>query len=225
MHFWVETTIAEPIEIAWNFMKLTHEPVRSDAILALGSFDVEVARVAARLWRAEVAPFIVMSGGLAHQGGLLDTGWDRPEAEVFCDRAIAEGVPRHSILIENEAQNTGENFIFSRRLLASVGLHPRKLTVVAKPYMTRRAWATGRRVWPDAELFMQCEDIGPEAYFARDLNPARTLSALVGDLHRIFVYPALGFSAYQESPPEVMAAFRYLVAAGYGQRLVPGHAV
>ena len=197
--------------------------VPADAILTLGSFDPQAAVHAALLWQAGLAPIVIMSGGIAHRGGLLDTGWDRPEAEVFADLAVREGVPREKILIEDRAQNTGDNFIFGRAVAARAGLHPEKLLVVAKPYMTRRGFATGRKVWPEVELSMQCEPIDMEAYFARDPDPERTLLAMVGDLHRIVVYPVLGFQIEQERSDAVMQAFAALVAAGYGSRLVTGY--
>jgi uncharacterized SAM-binding protein YcdF (DUF218 family) len=206
-------------------MRLTHPPVRADAILALGSFDLQAAVHAAALWKAGLAPVVIMSGGIAHRGGLLDTGWDRPEARVFAESARREGVPADAILLEERAQNTGDNFVFARAVAEQAGLHPRKLLVVAKPYMTRRGFATGRKVWPDVELAMQCEDIGVLDYFAREADPERTLLALVGDLHRIMVYPALGFQIEQAVPMPVIGAMRHLVDSGYGARLLRGYDV
>ena len=221
----LEPAISHALEAVWDYMRLTHEPRPSDAILVLGSFDVEAASVAARLWHDGIAPVVIMSGGIAHVGGLLDTGWNRPEAEVFADCAVTEGVPRGAILLEDRAQNTGENFSLGRQVAAAAGIHPRTLTVVAKPYMTRRGWATGRRVWPEPDLRMACEDIDVHAYLAREADPKRAVSAMVGDLHRIMVYPALGFSVPQEVPGDVLTAMRSLIAAGYGDRLVAGYSV
>ena len=164
-----------------------------------------------------------MSGGIAHRGGLLDTGWDQTEARVFADIARREGVPAGAILLEERAQNTGDNFVFGQAVARQAGLDPRRLLVVAKPYMTRRGFATGRVKWPEAELLMQCEDIDVVGYVAREPDPERTLLALVGDLHRIIVYPSLGFSIEQQVPPSVHAALKTLVSAGYGARLLPGH--
>jgi len=204
-------------------MRLVHPPVRADAILTLGSFDVRAAIHAAALWKAGLAPRIIMSGGIAHRGGLLDTGWDKSEARVFADAAIMEGVPAEAILLEPRAQNTADNFVLSRALAERAGLSLRKLLVVAKPYMTRRGYATGRKAWPEAELVMQCEEIGVADYFAREPDPERALLALVGDLHRILVYPAMGFQIAQAVPPSVIDALQRLVEAGYGARLVGGY--
>jgi uncharacterized SAM-binding protein YcdF (DUF218 family) len=204
-------------------MRLVHPPVRADAILTLGSFDVQAAVHAAALWKTGLAPVIVMSGGLAHRGGLLDTGWTRTEARVFAEAARAEGVPETAILLEEEAQNTADNFILGRAVAERAGLKPQKLLVVTKPYMTRRGFATGRKAWPEAELVMQCEEIGVADYFAREADPERALLALVGDMHRILVYPAMGFQTAQDVPAAVIDALRRLVDAGYGARLVAGY--
>ena len=217
---WNDPAIRAALTAAWEFMRLVHPPRPADLILTLGSFDPNAAVHAARLWQAGLAPRIIMSGGIAHRGGLLDTGWDRSEARVFADVAQRQGVPAEAILLEERAENTGDNFTFARELAESAGLHARTLLVVAKPYMTRRGFATGRKVWPEAGLLMQCEEIGMHDYFAREADPERALRALVGDLHRIIVYPSQGFSIEQNVPAEVHEALQTLVTAGYGARLV-----
>lgn len=219
---WNDPAIRVALATAWDFMRLVHPPRPADLILTLGSFDANAAVHAARLWHEGLAPRIIMSGGVAHRGGLLDTGWDRSEARVFADVARRQGVPAEAILLEERAENTGDNFTFARELAGSAGLDARTLLVVAKPYMTRRGFATGRKVWPEAGLVMQCEEIGMRDYFTREPDPERVLLALVGDLHRIIVYPSQGFSIEQDVPPVVHDALRTLVAAGYGARLLPG---
>ena len=222
---WDDPVIAEPLAIVWDYMKLVHRPERADAVLTLGSFDPEAATRAAELWREQWAPLIIMSGGIAHQGTLLESGWDRSEAEVFADVAVEAGVPREVILLEDQAQNTGQNFTLGKALAEWHGLAIRRLLVVAKPYMTRRGYATGRKVWSSAELRMQCQDIDVRDYFARDPQPERTLRAMIGDFHRIIVYPSLGFQVEQEVPEPVLISARALVAAGFGDRLLPGYAI
>ena len=214
---WSEPGVLEPLGVVWDYMRLVHPPVRADAILTLGSFDVQAAVHAAALWKRGLAPVIVMSGGLAHRGGLLDTGWTRTEAQVFAEAARTEGVPESAILLEEEAQNTADNFRLGRAVAERAGLSPRRLLVVAKPYMTRRGFATGRKAWPEAELVMQCEEIGVADYFAREADPERALLALVGDMHRILVYPAMGFQIAQDVPAPVIDALRQLVEAEIGR--------
>lgn len=222
---WSAAGVAAPLRVAWDYMRLVHRPEPADAILVLGSFDPQAAVHAASLWKAGLAPVVIMSGGIAHRGGVLDTGWDRSEARVFADVAVGEGVPQDAILLEDRAQNTGDNFVFGLAVAEQMNIRPKKLLVVAKPYMTRRGFATGRKLKPEVELLMQCERIDVTDYFAREPDPERTMLALVGDLHRIIVYPGLGFQIAQDVPPEVVDALGRLVAVGYGARLVQGHEV
>jgi len=212
--------------IVWDYMKLVHEPGPADAILCLGSQDVAPARHAAKLWFEGLAPYIVISGGIAHQGDLADTGWGRPEAEVLAEAAEACGVPRSALLLEDKATNTGENFSRSRDLVAARGLpRPRRLIVAAKPYMTRRGYATGRRVWPDVDLAMTCEAVDLADYLRRWENPALVLNLMVGDLQRLMIYSSRGFQIPQVVPDSVRAAYETLVSVGFCRHLVaaPGH--
>ena len=60
-------------------------------------------------------------------------------------------MPAEAILLEERAQNTGDNFVFGRAVARQAGLEPRRILVVAKPYMTRRGYrdrpeATGPRL-------------------------------------------------------------------------------
>jgi len=70
---WSDRAIAAALRTAWDYMRLVHEAEPADLILTLGSFDSKAAVHAARLWRAGLAPVVIMSGGIAHRGGLLDT--------------------------------------------------------------------------------------------------------------------------------------------------------
>ena len=89
--------------------------------------------------------------------------------------------------------------------------------------LTRRGYATGAKIWPQVDLLMQCEEIDVDDYFKRETNPERTLQALVGDLHRMIVYPRLGFQIEQPVPSAVVDAFKRLIAAGYDWRLLAGY--
>lgn len=219
---WNDRAVLPALEVAWDYMRLVHPPARADAILTLGSFDTQAAVHAARLWKQGLAPVVIMSGGIAHRGDVLETGWDQSEARVFADVAMREGVPEKALLLEDRAQNTGDNFTLGLAAADRAGVRPKTLLVVAKPYMTRRGFATGRKLFPAIELRMQCEEIDAGRYFAREADPERALLALVGDLHRIVVYPRMGFQIEQDVPAAVTEALDRLVAAGYGQRLVRG---
>lgn len=57
------------------------------------------------------------------------TGWSRPEAEVFAEKAIELGVPPSAVLTETKATNTGENIRFTQALLRERGISTRGVAV------------------------------------------------------------------------------------------------
>ena len=205
----------------WDYHHVHHALEKAECIIVLGSHDTRVAERGADVFLEGWAPLLVFSG---HLGALTSGMWSRPEAEVFADVAAAKGVPRERILIEGRSTNTGENVDFSKRLLEGKGLRPRKAIAVQKPYMERRTLATFAQRWPELEVVVTSPQISFDAYPAGEIRKDDVIHIMVGDLQRLVVYGRKGWSAPQAVPPEVMAAYEALVAAGYTRRLLPSSA-
>jgi hypothetical protein len=73
------------------------------------------------------------------------------------------------MVIENQSTKTGENVLFTKRLLAERGLDPRTFIVVQKPYMERRSYATFRKVWPEKELCVTSPRLSLDEYLEPQL--------------------------------------------------------
>jgi uncharacterized SAM-binding protein YcdF (DUF218 family) len=213
------------VEKIWRYHQLNHDLLEADALLVLCSHDTRVAEYGARLFLDGWAPLLIFSGGLGSITGRL---WSEPEADQFAGIARGLGVPDTSMLIENASTNTGENILFTRRLLADRGLDPRSFIVVQKPYMERRSFATFRKLWPDRHVIVASPRVPLDEYLAGYSNDALSesdvISIMVGDLQRIRLYPAKGFQIPQEMPDEVWQAAEELIRAGYDSRLVPEQA-
>lgn len=209
------------VEKIWLYHQLNHELSHADAIVALCSHDTIVARRAAQLYLEGWAPLLVFSGGL---GAVTRNFWSEPEAAQFARVAVAMGVPETRILTETQSTNTGENVLFTRRLLAERGLDLRTLLVVQKPYMERRAYATFRKLWPEADVRVTSPRASLEEYLSRYSHESFTaddvIGIMVGDLQRIRLYPERGFQIPQEIPDDVWDAFNALVEAGYTRHLI-----
>lgn len=136
-------TTDELAKIIWEYHRM-HQPLRrADALIVLGSNDLRVAEYGAKLFLENYAPLFVVSGDeVKHKSALLDTNWGMSEAKKFAEVAIACGVPKEKILLEEKAKNTGENCIFSMQLLQSLGYSPQSLLLVQKPYMERHRQTT-----------------------------------------------------------------------------------
>jgi uncharacterized SAM-binding protein YcdF (DUF218 family) len=208
-------------ERIWQYHQLNHQLARTDAILVLCSHDTRVAERGAELFLDGWAPLLIFSGGL---GSITRRMWREPEATQFAKIAIAMGVPADRILIEDRSTNTGENVLFTRRLLADKGLDPRTFIVVQKPYMERRSFATFRKQWPEKEILVTSPRASFDEYLAAYSNEAIStddvISIMVGDLQRIRVYPEKGFQIHQDVPDEVWDAYNELVDAGYNRHLI-----
>ena len=205
----------------WDYHQLNHELSKADAVLVLCSHDMAVAERGAQLLLDGWAPLLIFSGGL---GSITARLWQEPEADQFARVATGLGVPNELILIENRSTNTGENILFTRRLLAERQIDPRKFIVVQKPYMERRSYATFRKLWPEKDLVVTSPRVSFEEYLGRysnqALSPDDVVSIMVGDLQRLRVYPERGFQIPQEIPASVWSAFEELVHAGFDRHLV-----
>ncbi|HEV7747665.1 MAG TPA: YdcF family protein [Pyrinomonadaceae bacterium] len=208
-------------ETIWRYHLLNHQLKKADAILVLCSHDKRVAERGAQLFLEGWAPLLIFSGGL---GSITSGLWSEPEADQFAHVAVSMGVPEEKILIENESTNTGENVLFTQRLLAANKINPEKFILVQKPYMERRSYATFRKLWPEKEVLVTSPQVSFAEYLAdytiSELSSDDVVSIMVGDLQRIKLYPEKGFQIHQEIPEEVWAAYEELVGSGFDKYLI-----
>jgi uncharacterized SAM-binding protein YcdF (DUF218 family) len=215
-------------ERLWRYHRLGHQLEKADAILVLCSHDERVAERGAQLFLAGWAPLLIFSGGL---GSITKEIWTEPEADQFAKIAMTLGVPAEKILVENKSTNTGENLMFTKRLLAEKHLDLGRFILVQKPYMERRSYSTFRKLWPEKQAVVTSPQVSfaeyLEDYTNAELSSDDVVSIMVGDLQRIKVYPERGFQIHQDIPDDVWAAYEELVRAGYDRHLVakaPGNA-
>ena len=201
----------------WNYHKMNHALQKSDCILALGSHDLRVPERVAELYHQGLAPLVIMSGGL---GNFTQEIWTESEADKFAKIAIEKGVPQEAILMENKSTNTGENILFTQKLLSEKDLNPQSFIVVQKPYMERRSYATFKKHWPDKRLMVTSPQISFETYPTEEIPLERVIHIMVGDLQRIKYYPEKDFQIYQEIPPDIWQAYEKLITAGFDKHLM-----
>ncbi len=202
----------------WDYMLLGHTLEKSDCIIVLGSHDVRVAERGAELLLQDYAPLLVMSGGL---GNLTRDVWTRPEARIFKDVALKMGVPENKIIVEDTSSNTGENALFSMKLLGENNIFADKVILVQKPYMERRTFATFKIHYPKVWVFVTSPQIPFDEYPNDEISFTDLVNIMVGDLQRIILYPAKGFQIHQDVPAEVLDAFEKLKAAGFTKNMIP----
>jgi uncharacterized SAM-binding protein YcdF (DUF218 family) len=203
--------------LLWEYHRLGHELHSCDAAVGLGSHDLGVATYAAELFHRGLFPVVVFTGGSTQT--TLDR-FPRGEAVHYRERALALGVPDAAILIDPNATNTGANIVNSRALLAAAGYSPESLLLISKPYAERRSYATVRRLWPEVEVVCTSMPLEYDEYVQSIGDERLVIDMMIGDLQRIIEYPARGFTVTQDVPPEVVAVYERLYAAGFVSRAV-----
>jgi uncharacterized SAM-binding protein YcdF (DUF218 family) len=217
------TQLPQPIAVAaneiWSYHQLNHELKPAKVILGLGSNDPRVSNRCVELLERGFANTIVFSGGV---GALTQDIYEKSEAEVFRDVAIALGVHPDRILLETKSRNTGENIQFSEKLFKENNLDADSVIIVQKPFMERRTFATASMHWPDKEILVTSTRICLADYPSEELGLSLRdiLDVAVGDLQRIAIYPAKGFQIYQFIPQSVWDSLHVLVRAGFTRHLI-----
>ena len=207
-----------PAQILYAYNQLNLPVTKADVLFVFGSNDLRVADYAAQIALTHGFTRIVTSGGIAHVGEIVATGWDSPEADVFANRMVALGVPNDYILREPNAQNSGDNVTNSRQLLEDHKIPVATGLIVHKPFMERRALATAQAQWPQVNWSVTSPRLSFEAY-AQGQSADVILHTLTGDTARMEPYARLGYQTPQPMPPEVRHALQTLIKLGYTQYL------
>jgi uncharacterized SAM-binding protein YcdF (DUF218 family) len=200
----------------WNYLNLNGPLEKADCIVGLGSYDLRVAERCVDLYNGGWGRFIVFSGYL---GNWTKTIWDRSEAEIFAEHAVARGVPADKIKLESKSTNIGENIKFTKELLLVEGLNPKAITIVSKPSTERRILATSQRLWPEMRVFITSPKITFKEQRENGIQD-NLIHEIVGDIQRMKVYADLGFQTRQAIPDNVWNAYEKLASLGYNGHLI-----
>ena len=201
----------------WDYHHINQPLKKSDCILVLGSHDLRVAEYSAKLYLQGWAPILIFSGGF---GRLTKDVWKNSEADRFATIAKKMGVPKKAILIENKSTNTGENILFTQKLLKEKNFDPQTFIVVQKPYMERRSYATFKKNWPNKKFIVTSPQIPFDNYYNTKIPIEKVINIMIGDLQRIKIYPKKGFQIFQKIPNDVWQAYKQLIELGYDEDLI-----
>jgi DUF218 domain len=213
----LDSEVASLAQRIWNYHHLDLALEKSECIVGLGSYDLRVADRCVDLYNGGWAPFIIFAG---HLGNWTRGMWNKSEAEVFADHAIAKGVPAGKIVLETLSTNIGENVRFIRELLLTRGILPEAITMVTKPSTERRVFATCQKLWPEMKIFITSPKINFSEQLQNNILRDNLIHEMVGDIQRMKMYPGLGFQIPQDIPDDVWDAYERLVSLGYSGHLM-----
>lgn len=134
-----------------------------DVIFILGTSRCELPELASTLYNRGISKWVLPSGKYSSKlnkfagknventkyDANYETEWD------FCKEVLVNnGVPKESILLENESTNTYENALFSKKSLNKKNLNIKKAVIVCQAFHARRVLMTYSVVFPDVEFYV-----------------------------------------------------------------------
>ncbi|CAI8880195.1 YdcF family protein [Pseudomonas sp. IT-93MI4] len=209
------TLTLQHASVLWKFLGAGRQHSPCELIVVCGSYDLRVCDYACQLLKDGVAPHLLFTGNTGNWTRHL---WERSEADIFAQRALAQGVTAQQFTLETRATNFAENIAFARAMFPDV----RRATFLTKPNSIRRVALTLPVQWPGLEAFVDAPSFDFPDDVSNLIGVLGLIDEMVGDVHRIMVYPALGFQVEQAIPEEVQVAWRYLVEQGFDHHLIKG---
>ncbi|MFZ6012066.1 MAG: YdcF family protein [Bacteroidota bacterium] len=136
---------AVTIEEITSYIFINDNDQPADIALVFGTWNAWKGSVekAADLYQKGLVPRIIVSGGLNEETGIV-------EGAAMAGEALALGIARRDILIEDQSRNTLENVIFSLKIIdREIGLvNIKTITAIVKNFHARRCMMTLRKHTP-----------------------------------------------------------------------------
>jgi uncharacterized SAM-binding protein YcdF (DUF218 family) len=206
-------TALEHARQLWTYLSALRSHEAADAVVVCCSYDLRVCDYACDLIKENLAPRLVLSGKTGNWTKFL---WAGTEAEVFKERALANGIDASRIHLEDRSTNFGENIAFVRALMPEL----RRVIFVTKPNAVLRVTLTVPVQWPQVHA---CVD-SPPFEFPQDVSNVigvfGVMNEMVGDVDRILKYPSRGFQRSHALPVPVLESWRALIADGFTHHLL-----
>ncbi len=206
-------TIRHSTEL-WSYLSSFDQQLKSDAIVICCSYDLRVCDHACNLIKSGFSDKLLISG---KTGNWTRHIWSSPEAMIFQQRALSNGIDESCIQLETEATNFGENITFSKRLLPNVNT----VTFVSKPNALLRVKLTAEAQWPGVTAYVTCPPLSFPQQVSDIVGVLGVINEMVGDIERIQKYPAFGYQASHELPENIIRAWHYLIDQGFTEHLMP----
>ena len=106
---------------AGEFLVINETPIKSEVIIVLSGGGIERLEKSVELYKMGLAPYLMISNG---------------QEDNLYAAAIDMGVPKNSIILDNEASSTTENALFTTKLMINHGFQ--SAIVVSSNFHMRR---------------------------------------------------------------------------------------
>ena len=176
-----------------DFIFLENKPEKADIIFVPGNGYPQMAERAAELYKRGFSPLILPSGkysitegkfsGVLSESQKYSASYNT-EWEFMKSVLVQNGVPKESVLKEDQATYTWENARFSRNVTDRNGLKIKKAIICCKTHHARRAFMYYQRAYPETE-FLVCPSVVDGISRENWTETEQGIDAVTGEVGRI----------------------------------------
>ena len=173
-----------------NFIFVSDEAEKADAIFLPGSSHPEQPEYAAELYHKGYAKWLVPSGGLSVKRDKwpgvcskadIYNGDYQSDCEFFTDVLLKNGVPAPAIIGEDKSGHTRDNAFFSQRVVEESGVEIKTALIVCKAFHARRCLMLYQMAFPDVSIKVcpvHCYNITKDNWYESETGTDRVLGEL-----------------------------------------------
>ena len=173
-----------------NYIFVSDEPERVDAIFLPGGSHPEQPEYAAELYRKGYAKWHIPSGGVSvkrdkwpgvRSKADIYNGDYQSDCEFFTDVFVKNGVPADVIVGEDKSGHTRDNAFLSRKVIDEKGITITTALIVCKAFHARRCLMLYQMAFPSVDFKVcpvHCYDITKENWYTTEQGVDRVLGEL-----------------------------------------------
>lgn len=173
-----------------NYIFVSDEPEKVDAIFLPGGSHPEQPEYAAELYRKGYAKWLVPSGEVSvkrdkwpgvHSKADIYNGNYQSDCEFFTDVFVKNGVPADVIVGEDKSGHTRDNAFLSRKVIDEKGITIKTALIVCKAFHARRCLMLYQMAFPSIDFKVcpvHCYDITKENWYTTEQGVERVLGEL-----------------------------------------------
>ncbi len=173
-----------------NYIFVSDEPEKVDAIFLPGGSHPEQPEYAAELYKKGYASWLIPSGGVSVKSNRWNGVRSKPniyngsyqsDCEFFTDVIIKNGVPQSAIIGEDKSGHTRDNAFLSRKAVDEKGIKIKTALIVCKAFHARRCLMLYQMAFPDVNIKVcpvHCYNITKENWYKSEQGINRVMGEL-----------------------------------------------
>ena len=173
-----------------NYIFVSDEPEKVDAIFLPGGSHPEQPEYAAKLYHKGYAKWLIPSGGVSVKHNKwpgvrskidIYNGNYSTDCEFFTDVFIKNGVPLNAIIGEDKSGHTRDNAFLSRKVVDEKEIKIKTALIVCKAFHARRCLMLYQMAFPNVEIKVcpvHCYNITKDNWYKSEQGLNRVLGEL-----------------------------------------------